>query len=189
MRLQPLIHIGLVGVLACFGIGCSEVSSMFGGDDDDAPAKARAQAESATVWELTIHTGRYGVMLDQARDILKLPNPEGLPGEAAAPPATGESLAERQALAAQQVRIANEFYADAARACAKKRIPAKLHAMACKHKGGVPAELRAPASLDVAALTARNEALDKVVMPWWDAACASAPKPHGEGTEPVCPME
>jgi hypothetical protein len=87
------------------------------------------------------------------------------------------------------VRVANEFYADAARACSKKRIPAKLRAMACEHKDGVPPELRAPAALDVAALTARNEALDKVVMPWWNAACASAPKPRGEDAEPVCPME
>ncbi|MBI1212027.1 MAG: hypothetical protein GC190_11230 [Alphaproteobacteria bacterium] len=163
------------------------MTSLFGGNDDDAPAKARAEAEAATVWELTIHAGRYGVMLDQARTILKLPEPDSAPTDG--PPVAGESLAERQALAAQQVRVANEFYADAARACSRRRTPAKLRAIACEHKEGVPVELQRPADLDVAALSARNEALDKVVLPWWDAACGSAPKPRGEDAEPICPME
>jgi hypothetical protein len=184
-RARDLIHCGLLTALALSIGACSEVSSLFG---DDAEEKARAEAETATVWELTIHTGRYGVMLDQARTILKLPEP--VAGEEGTfPSAAGESLAERQALARQQVLVAQEFYADAARACARRRIPSKLKAMACEHKGGVPIELQAPPALDVAALSARNEALDKVVMPWWDAACASAPKPRGEDAEPVCPME
>lgn len=189
MRFRPrdLFRFGLLAVAAASIGACSEVSSLFGDDNDDAPAKKREQAEAATVWELTIHTGRYGVMLDQARSILKLPEPES--SEDSFPSAAGESLAERQALARQQVLVAQEFYADVARACTKKRIPSKLKAMACEHKGGVPAELQAPPPLDVAALSARNEALDKVVLPWWDAACATAPKPRGEDAEPVCPME
>ena len=187
MRLRPryLLHASLFAFTAGVVGACSELGGMFG--EGDEPEKARAQAESATVWELTITTGRYSVMLDQARTILKLPEPTATGPEA--PPVGGESLAERQALAAQQVLVANEFYADAARACAKKRVPAKLRAMACQHRAGVPVELRQPAPLDVAALSARNEALDKVVMPWWDAACATVPKRHGEDDEPVCPME
>jgi hypothetical protein len=190
MRRRPLylIHAGIIAALAAAVGGCSDLGWM-GGEDEDGPTNARAQAESATVWELTINAGRYGVMLGQARDILKLPEPAQAGSEPEAPPVGGESLAERQALAAQQVRVANEFYADAARACTKKRVPAKLRAMACEHKGGVPAALRAPPPLDVAALSARNEALDKVVLPWWDAACATVPTPRGEDAEPVCPME
>jgi len=187
LRRRALLHLGLLAVAAAGLSACSEVSSLFGDDAGDAPGKAQAEAESATVWELTINAGRYDVMLDQARSILKLPEPEA--GSVPPPPVGGESLAERQALATQQVRVANQFYADAARACAKKRVPAKLRALACRHKAGLPAELREPAALDVRALTARNEALDKVVLPWWDAACATVPKPRGEDAEPVCPME
>ncbi len=187
MRLRPryLFHFAPIAIAAVFVGACSELGGLFGAGEE--PEKARAQAESATVWELTLNTGRYGVMLDQARTILKLPEPTAAGPDA--PPVAGESVAERQALAAQQVQVANEFYADAARACAKKRIPEKLRAMACQHRAGVPVELRQPAPLDVAALSARNEALSNVVMPWWDAACATVPKPRGEDVEPACPME
>jgi len=189
MRLRPryLARVALLTVAAAAIGGCSEVSSLFGDDAATPPEKARAQADTASVWELTLMAGRYGVMLDQARSILKLPDPEAegpmFPSDAK------EDLAERQALARQQVLVAQEFYADVARACTKKRIPAKLKAMACEHKGGVPADLKTPAALDVAALSARNDALDRVVMPWWDAACATAPKPRSEDDEPACIME
>src|SRR5258706_1135003 len=116
MRLRPrlLFHFGLIAFAAAFAASCSELGGLFGAGDE--PEKARAQADSAQVWELTLNAGRYGVMLDQARTILKLPEPTADGPEA--PPVAGESVAERQALAAQQVQVANEFYADAARACA-----------------------------------------------------------------------
>jgi hypothetical protein len=188
MRLRPrhVRHTGLFVFAAVFIGGCTELGGMFGQGGED-PERARAQAETASVWELTLMAGRYGVMLDQARTILKLPEPTAMGPDF--PAGSGEGLDERKALAAQQVSIAEEFYADAARACAKKRVPSKLRAMACAHRAGVPAALRQPAPLDVPALSARNEALDKFVMPWWDATCATVPKPRGEDAEPVCPME
>ena len=176
-----LLRIGAIAAAAVFASSCTELTG-----DGDTPAGARADAEAASVWELTLMAGRYGVMLDQARTILRLPEPEAMDSGFSA--GSGEGLAERKALAAQQVRVASEFYADAAWACANKRTPKKLRAMACAQRGGVPVELRQPAALEVAALSARNEALDKVVMPWWDAACAAAPK-RGTDDEPVCPME
>jgi len=176
-----LLRIGLMAGAAVLASACTELTG-----EGDTAAGARADAEAASVWELTLMTGRYGVMLDQARTILKLPEPEAI--DSPFPESSGEGLAERKALAAQQVRVASEFYADAARACANKRTPAKLRVMACAQRGGVPAELKQPAALEVAALSARNAALDKVVLPWWDAACAAAPK-HGADDEPVCPME
>jgi hypothetical protein len=189
MRLRPryLAQFALLAVVAAAVGGCSEVSGLFGDDAASPPEKAREQVDAASVWELTLMTGRYGVMLDQARSILKLPEPTS--DEPTFPSGAGEGLEERQALARQQVIVAQEFYADVARACAKKRIPSKLKTMACEHKGGVPVELTRPPTLDVAALSARNDALDKVVMPWWDAACASAPKPRNADDEPVCIME
>ena len=192
MRLRPqvLIHtlpcIGAVLAAAMFTNSCAELGSWTSFGDSARTTDARGNADTASVSELTIMAGRYSVMLDQARSILKLPEPAAADSQFASD--GGEGLAERKALAAQQVLVAHEFYADTARACTKRRVPSKLRAMACRHRAGVPAELRQPAALDVAALSARNEALDKVVLPWWDAACAAAPK-SGAEDEPVCPME
>lgn len=183
LRLPRVLHVLVPAFAALTLAACTELGGLFGEGDD--PESARAQAETATVFELTISAGRHAVMLEQARGILKLPEPNASPD---APAASGESLAERRALAAQQVLVASEFYTDAARACAKKRTPKKLRQMACAYRDGTPAELRRPAALDVAALSARNEAIDKIVMPWWDAACATVPR-RGPDDEPACPME
>lgn len=188
MRLRPqrfirmLFRIGAVFAAAMLTSSCAELF----GDSVSMTTDTRGNAETATLSELTIMAGRYSVMLDQARSILKLPEPSATDAQFSS--GGGEGIAERKALAAQQVLVAHEFYADTARACAKRRVPSKLRALACRHRAGVPVELRQPAALDVAALSARNEALDKVVLPWWDAACAAAPK-GGADDEPVCPME
>jgi hypothetical protein len=184
MRLRS-IHLGVCLVAAGLATGCSDLGALFGEGEEEAE-RERAMLEQSTVWEMTIHAGRYSVMLDQVRSILKLPEPATPAPEA--PPVAGESLAERRALAAQQVLVASEFYGDVARACARKRVPKKLRQMACAFRGGVPRALRSPAALDVAALSARNEALDKIVLPWWDAACATVPN-RGPDDEPICPME
>ncbi len=166
--------------------GCAEFAEWISFDSAAEKADARAKADAASLWEMTLMAGRYGVMLDQAREILKLPEPSSagpmFPSNAA------DDAGQRKALAAYQVSVAGEFFADAARACKRKRVPGNIRALACAHRAGPPEELRKPAPLDVAALSARNDALDKVVMPWWDAVCATAPKPKGDDM-PACAME
>jgi len=166
--------------------GCAEFAEWISFDSATDKADARAKADAASLWEMTLMAGRYGVMLDQAREILKLPEP-GSAGPMF-PSGAEDDAGQRKALAAYQVNVAGEFFADAARACKRRRVPAGIRAMACAHRAGAPEELRKPAPLDVAALSARNDALDKVVMPWWDAVCATAPKPK-DGDMPACAME
>lgn len=166
--------------------GCAEFAELISFDSAADKAEARARADSASLWEMTLMAGRYGVMLDQAREILRLPEPASV--GPMFPSGAEDDTGQRKALAEYQVNVASEFFADAARACKRRRAPPSIRAMACAHRAGPPEELRKPAPLDVAALSARNEALDKVVMPWWDAVCATAPKPK-DGDVPACAME
>ena len=165
--------------------GCAEFSEWISFDSSSEKAEAKARADAASLWEMTLMAGRYGVMLDQAREILNLPEPKG--GEMF-PAGAAEDVAQRKALAAQQVTVVKEFVADAARACKRKRMPQSIRAVACQHQGKVPPDLAAPAPLDLAALSARNDKVGGIVTPWWDAVCATAPKPK-DGDVPACAME
>jgi hypothetical protein len=145
------------------------------------------EAPAPDIWEMTIMAGRYGVMLSQARAILGLAQP-ALAGEN---PLASERQGERQerhALARYQVAVASEFFADTALACAKSDAPRDIRVLACSHQNGVPAHLRKPVRPHLGALSARNDALGEIIMPWWDAVCALAPKP-GAGEDPACVME
>ena len=124
-------------------------------------------------------------MLDQARDILNLPEPKEY---VMFPSAATDDQGQRQALASYQVRVTNEFLADAARACKKRQVPASVRAHACKESRKVPAALRVPVVPDMPALEARNDQVGNVITPWWDAVCALAPKPKN-GDVPACVME
>jgi hypothetical protein len=52
----------------------------------------------------------------------------------------------------------------------------------------VPADLKAPVQPEIQVLAVRNDRVGEFVMPWWDAVCATAPKPK-EGDVPACAME
>lgn len=145
------------------------------------------QAHTSDLWEMTIMAGRYGVMLAQAREILGLPEPPPAGENPLASERRGERR-ERRALARYQAALAKELFADAARAYAAARTPPTVRALACRHRSGMPTPLHKEPKRDLQSLSARNDALGRLIMPWWDAACALAPKP-GEGEDPVCVME
>jgi hypothetical protein len=165
--------------------GCAELSEWMSFESASDKAAVKAQADAASLWELTLMAGRYGAMLDQAREILRLPEVKAGP---MFPTADDSDAAQRKALAAYQVTVTKEFFTDAARACKRKRTPQSVREVACQHQGKAPADLTAPAALDIAALSARNDKVGDMVMPWWGAVCDTAPKPK-EGDPPACPME
>lgn len=165
---------------------CAEFSGWTGFDFSGDEMSARQQADAASLWEMTLMAGRYGVMLGQAREILKLPEPKGQAPDF--PPGAADDKSQREALAQYQVTVAQEFFADAARACKGKRVPAKVRTLACKDQKQIAVNLRTPAPSDIEALSARNEQVGDVVMPWWNAVCAVAPKPKKDD-DPVCAME
>jgi hypothetical protein len=148
--------------------------------------EAAREAEASQLWEMTLMAGRYGAMLSQAREILNLPEPKAPPG-AGFPTGDLDPAKSRAALADYQVGVATEFADDVARACTRGRVPKKVRAHACAQQTKFPTELRAAAAPEMPALSARNERVGEFVMPWWNAVCASAPKPK-DGT-PACPME
>ncbi len=65
-------------------------------------------------------------------------------------------------------------------------MPANVRKVACAQK--VPEDLRQAVKPDIQALSTRNDRVGDVIMPWWDAVCATAPKPR-EGDVPACAME
>lgn len=170
--------------LAASVSACAEFSEWMSIDPDD-NAAAKAQADAASLWEMTLMAGRYGVMLDQAREILNLPDHKAGP---MFPSDAGDDKGQRKALAEYQVRVAQEFIADAARACKQRRTPKKIKAIACKDQNQLAANLRTPAPTELPALSSRNDQVGDVIMPWWDAVCAAAPKPKKD-EEPACIME
>ncbi len=145
------------------------------------------EASTPDIWEMTIMAGRYGVMLGQARAILGLPEPADRAYDHLSSD-TRDETRERLALARYQVAVAAEFYADTAQACTKADAASAIRSLACSHRGGAPAHLRAQARPDLESLSARNDTLGEIVMPWWDAVCATAPPP-AEGEDPACVME
>jgi hypothetical protein len=166
--------------------GCAEFSELISFDSAAERAlDAKAKADKASLWEMTLMAGRYGVMLDQAREILNLPEPKEtvmFPSDAP------DDQGQRKALADYQVRVTQEFLTDAARACKKRRVPANVRTLACKEVRKVPAELRVPVAPEMSALEVRNDQVGNVITPWWDAVCALAPKPK-DGDVPACIME
>jgi hypothetical protein len=175
--------------LLSFALGlsaCAEFSEFISFDSAAERAlDAKAKADKASLWEMTLMAGRYGVMLDQAREILNLPEPKDyvmFPSDAP------DDQGQRRALADYQVRVTQEFLTDAARACKKRRVPANVRALACKEARKVPAELRVPVAPEMSALEARNDQVGNVITPWWDAVCANAPKAMGNDG-PACAME
>jgi hypothetical protein len=166
--------------------GCAEFSELISFDGSgESAAEVKAKAEKASLLEMTLTAGRYGAMLDQAREILNLPEHK----DAAMFPSTAkDDRAQRLALANYQVRVTNEFLTDAARACKKRKVPANLRAHACKEPRKVPATLRSAVPLELPALSARNDEVGHVIMPWWEAVCAHAKKPRS-GEAPACAIE
>jgi hypothetical protein len=188
MTFRSTTFIVLTAVLAGFVSGCAEIDELMFSDNDPRTAAEIAHAQKESLWEIQLMAGRYGVMLGQAREILGLPEPE--PGEMF--PGDSEDVRkQQQELAAYQARVTNEFLTDAATACKRKRVPSGVRKMACEQQKKTPADLRQPTNPDLVALSQRNERVGEVIMPWWDAVCATkrkgkAPKPDDE---PICPME
>lgn len=167
--------------------GCAEFADFITSDTDGRKAEAIQQAEAASLWEMTIMAGRYGVMLDQAREILKLP--EQPSGGASFPTGDTEHDKQREALASYQAAVVKEFAVDVGRACARRRVPKKVRALACEQQKMLPVELRTPVAPEMPALAMRNDNVGDFVMTWWDAVCATAPKPKNDGDMPACAME
>ncbi|MFM9865557.1 MAG: hypothetical protein ACKVRO_18345 [Micropepsaceae bacterium] len=165
--------------------GCADMSEFFSYGDAAEHAEVRAQAEEGQLWEMTIMAGRYGVMLGQVRDILKLPAPRN---DMSFPTDAEDDAKKREDLARYQASVTAEFLADASVACKRKRVPRDLRKMACEQHAKWSAETRAPVKPDIQTLAMRNDRVGEFIMPWWDAVCATAPKPR-EGDVPACAME
>lgn len=166
--------------------GCADMNEFFSYGDDAERAQARAEAESAQLWEMSIMAGRYGVMLGQAREILNLPEPRGT--AESFPNGDQDEAKQREALARYQANVTQAFLTDVASACKRKRVPRDVRMLACEQQTKVPAELTAPVKPEIHQLAVRNDRVGEFVMPWWDAVCAKAPKPR-EGDVPACVME
>jgi hypothetical protein len=179
------LRIALIAVVLAGLGGCAEMSEMFSYGDEEERAEARAQADTAHLWEMTIMAGRYGVMLGQVREILKLPEPK----ESMTFPTGAEDEAQQRAvLARYQASVTAEFLGDLGTACTRRRVPRNVRQMACEQQAKVPAELQAPVKPEIQALAVRNDRVGEFIMPWWDTVCATAPKPR-EGDVPACAME
>ena len=172
-------------VLAGFLSGCQAFGDFLDFGSAQERAEAQAQADDAHLWEMTLMAGRYGVMLGQAREILNLPEPKRVPGEQF-PTGDQDPAKQRAALAKYQADVTAEFAADVGAACKRKRVPASVRKAACGQK--VPDELRVAVKPEMKALETRNDRVGEVIMPWWDAVCATAPKPK-DGDVPACVME
>jgi hypothetical protein len=187
-RSMPRLGRGAVaGLVLLAAAGCAEFADFISSDTDGRAVAEKQQAEAANLWELTLMAGRYGVMLDQAREILKLP--EQAAGGASFPTSDTENDKQRAALAGYQAAVVKEFAIDVGRACARKRVPKKVRALACEQQKKLPAELRAPVAPEMQALAVRNDNVGEYVMTWWDAVCATAPKPKNDDDMPACAME
>lgn len=173
------------GVIATALGGCAEMSEMLSYGDEQERVEARAQADTAHLWEMTIMAGRYGVMLGQVREILNLPEPKEY---ISFPTGAEDEAKQREDLARYQASVTAEFLADASVACKRKRVPRDLRKMACEQYAKWSGETQAPVKPEFQALAIRNDRVGEFIMPWWDAVCATAPKPR-EGDVPACVME
>jgi hypothetical protein len=176
----------LAVAVSTFGLGgCAEMSEMFSTGGAEERAEVRAQADTAHLWEMTIMAGRYGVMLGQAREILNLPEPRNA---TSFPTGAEDEAKQREDLARYQANVTAEFLSDVSVACKRKRVRRELRQMACEQQTKVPGDLQAPVKPEIQALSVRNDRVGELIMPWWDAVCATAPKPR-EGDVPACAME
>jgi hypothetical protein len=180
--IREAASVALVAAFAGALVGCAEFSEWISLDNG---SEAKAKAEQADLWEMTLMAGRYGVMLDQAREILNLPDPKQ---PLSFPTDAHDDKTQRKSLATYQVSVVQQFLADAARACKARRVPANVKSIACKDPHQVADALRAPPALELPALSLRNDQVGNVITPWWDAVCAHAPKPKN-GEPPACVME
>lgn len=181
VAVRSFVAVALAGFLS----GCQAFGDFLDFGDAQERAAAKAQADDAQLWEMTLMAGRYGVMLGQAREILNLPEPKRAPGDSF-PADTQDPVKQREALARYQADVTVEFERDVSAACKRKRVPASVRKVACAQS--VPAELRQAVKPEMPALSARNDRVGDVILPWWDAVCATAPKPR-EGDVPACAME
>jgi len=138
----------------------------------------------ARLLELAIATGRYGVMLAQAREILGLAEPSAPAGTPSM-----ESLPDALARISElQAGIARELLADTQIACSRDGLALPLRQLACVTLEKLSPKFAVPVSPVLAEVSARDEALGAIVMRWWDGVCASVPEPP-DGEMPVCPIE
>lgn len=175
----------ITAVLVSCLSGCSIYEDMMRGDEDQARVRLSPE-DSARVTELYIATGRYGVMLAQVRDILRLP--ENVTAGDAAVISSADPVQELRGIADQQVRVARELSSDTLAACNRTGVPDAVRQLGCETAGAFPARLKQPVTAQIAAVSARDEELGALVMRWWDAACSVAPKP-AEGEPHACSIE
>jgi hypothetical protein len=162
---------------------CRFPGSLPGQEQTGADVSGADVIEARTV-ELSIATGRYGVMLAQAREILGLKEPAGL--SVAAPAAS--TVQELQGIADQQAAIARELLADTRLACSRPDVPAAARELACAVERDMPPGLQRPIAPAVDAISDRDAALGSLVMRWWAGVCALAPQVHAD-EPPACAIE
>jgi len=165
--------------------GCAIYEDMMT-QDEDADRQRLSAEDTSRIAELYIATGRYGVMLSQARDILRLPDITPTADAAVVP--AGDPIQELKGIADQQVRVARELGGDTAAACSRPGVPDDVRKLACETARGVPASLQQGVPAQVAAVAARDQQLGDLVMRWWEEVCATAPK-AGPGEPHACSIE
>lgn len=131
-----------------------------------------AGAVEPRVAELWIATGRYGVMLSQARGILGLKEPNGLSGVMP----EDSTLEEMRAIADQQAMIARELLADTRVTCSLIEVPIAARTLACATARDLPPGFQQPVAPEISAISERDSALGGFVMRWWSEVCALAPQ-------------
>ena len=148
------------------------------------PDVSGADVIEARIVELSIATGRYDVMLVQAREILGLKESAGLSDSAPA----ASTLQELQGIADQQAAIARELLADTRLACSRPDVPVAARELACAVERDVPPGLQRPIAPAVDAISDRDGELGSLVMRWWAGVCALAPQVHAD-EPPACAIE
>lgn len=177
----------LVLVLAVMLPACSIVEDMLGSRDEPVRQAEPTSADLQSLSELTIATGRYGVMLGQVRDILRLPEPAPMGGDTAEPLARTFND-ELVALARQQSSIARELQLDAGAACQRPALPQAVRAVACSTRDALAGVAKRDAGPTLKAIAARDAGLGPIVIRWWDSVCASVPQPQA-GDPHACSIE
>jgi hypothetical protein len=182
-------HVRLILVLALTAIlpACSIVEDMLGPGDEPIPQAQPTSADLQSLSELTIATGRYGVMLGQVRDILRLPEPAHMGGEAAEPLARTFND-ELVALARQQSSVAHELLTDAGAACQRTALPQAVRAVACSTRDALAGGAKQEAGPSLKAIAARDAGLGPIVIRWWDSVCATVPQSRA-GEPHACSIE
>jgi hypothetical protein len=156
--------------------------------DDESGQTVRASTDQhAALMELSISTGRYGVMLGQAREILRLPEPAAPAGDSV-DGSVSDHAKERARIAREQAKVAAEFLEDTQRACQRRKTPRKVRQAACEQQKRMPAELKTAVPAELNALAHRNDQMSEYVIEWWDTVCATAPKPR-DGEPSACAIE